>query len=69
MENNEVRAATETVKKSEMLDIRLVSSSRSTCPFHAVYRFSDLYFQDLKELFICSISSWTNEIVVFFVLY
>jgi len=27
MENNEVRAATETVKKSEMLDIRLVPSS------------------------------------------
>jgi hypothetical protein len=27
MENNEVRAATETVKKSEMLDIRLVPSA------------------------------------------
>lgn len=29
MENNEVRAATETVKKSEMLDIRSVPSSSS----------------------------------------
>jgi hypothetical protein len=34
MENNEVRAATETVKKSEMLDIRLVPST-------SFYVFSD----------------------------
>ena len=63
MENNEVRAATETVKKSEMLDIRLVPSSfyiyghvrvyRSSIHFLLYLRVLPKGFQYWRRLYIC----------------
>lgn len=50
MENNEVRAATETVKKSEMLDIRLVLFSRSTFHFPCEISIFQLVFSRLTGL-------------------